>query len=58
VFDVERAAWASDKKTLEDTIVDMSTSEKHSEEDKNKWERDLRTQQERAKVCTSLSRSI
>ncbi|KAF9452906.1 hypothetical protein P691DRAFT_659626 [Macrolepiota fuliginosa MF-IS2] len=50
-FDTERAAWASDKKTLEDTIVDMSTSEKHSEEDRNKWERDLRTQEELAKVA-------
>ncbi|XP_006462514.1 hypothetical protein AGABI2DRAFT_71914 [Agaricus bisporus var. bisporus H97] len=51
VFDTERTAWASDKKTLEDTIIDMSTSEKHSEEDKNKWERDLHTQEERAKAA-------
>lgn len=49
-FDTERAAWASDKKLLEDTIVDMSTSEKHSEEDKNKWAQDLKAQEQRAKV--------
>lgn len=33
----------------------MSTSEKHSEEDKNKWERDLRAQEERAKVRHTFS---
>ncbi len=53
-FDTERAAWASDKKMLEDTIVDMSTSEKHSEEDKNKWGQDLRAQEQRAKVLIPL----
>lgn len=51
-FDTERTAWASDKKMLEDTIVDMSTSEKHSEQDKNTWEQELRTQEQRAKVLT------
>ncbi|KAJ3573187.1 hypothetical protein NP233_g2600 [Leucocoprinus birnbaumii] len=51
VFDTERAAWASDKKLLEGTIVDMSTSEKHSEEDKGKWEQDLKASEQRAKAA-------
>ena len=51
VFDRERAAWADDRKLLEGTIVDMSTSEKHSEENKNKWEQDLKAQEQRARVC-------
>ena len=46
----ERAAWLSDKKTLEDTIVDMSTSEKHSESDRSLREMEARRQEERANV--------
>ncbi|KXN81784.1 Nucleoprotein TPR [Leucoagaricus sp. SymC.cos] len=51
IFDSERTAWANDKKLLEGTIVDMSTSEKHSEEDKTKWEQDLKAQEQRAKAA-------
>ncbi|KIM43182.1 hypothetical protein M413DRAFT_9931 [Hebeloma cylindrosporum] len=48
-FEVERITWISDKKTLEDTIVDMSTSEKHSESDRSSREQELRNLEERAK---------
>lgn len=51
-FDTERTAWANDKKVLEDTIVDISTSERHSEEDKIQWEQDLKAQEKRAQVFT------
>lgn len=50
-FEVERVAWANDKKTLEDTIVDMSTSEKNSESDRTSRENEVRQQEERARVC-------
>jgi nucleoprotein TPR len=43
-------AWTNDKKTLEDTIVDMSTSEKSSENDRTSRENEVRQQEERAKV--------
>lgn len=49
-FDTERSAWTTDKKQLEDTIVDMSTSEKHSEHDRSSREAEVRQQEERAKV--------
>lgn len=49
----ERVAWLSDKKTLEDTIVDMSTSQKHSESDRSLRETEARQQEERATVSTS-----
>lgn len=49
----ERVAWLSDKKTLEDTIVDMSTSEKHSESDRSLRETEARRQEERAVVSRS-----
>lgn len=49
-LDSERVAWANDKKTLEDTIVDMSTSEKHSEDDRSLREAESRRQEERATV--------
>ena len=49
-FETERNAWTNDKKTLEDTIVDMSTSEKHSESDRTSREGEVRQQEERAKV--------
>lgn len=49
-FETERTAWINDKKTLEDTIVDMSTSEKHSESDRSSWEQGMRALEERAKV--------
>lgn len=50
-FDTERTAWANDKKLLEGTIVDMSTSERHSEDDKNKWEQDIKTSEQRVKAA-------
>ncbi|EMD40194.1 hypothetical protein CERSUDRAFT_112402 [Gelatoporia subvermispora B] len=50
-FETERVAWANDKKTLEDTIVDMSTSERSSENDRTSRETELRQQEERAKAA-------
>jgi nucleoprotein TPR len=49
-FEAERIAWTNDKRTLEDTIVDMSTSEKNSENDRTSRETEVRQQEERAKV--------
>ena len=49
-FEEERTAWKNDKKMLEDTIVDMSTSEKHLESDKSTREQEVRAIEERAKV--------
>lgn len=49
-FDADRAAWASDKKTLEDTIVDLSTSERNAETDRSSREDDIRQLEERTKV--------
>lgn len=49
-LETERTAWTNDKKTLEDTIVDMSTSEKHSDSDRTSRENEVRQQEERAKV--------
>lgn len=43
--------YGNRRKLLEGTIVDMSTSEKHSEENRNKWEQDLKAQEQRARVC-------
>jgi nucleoprotein TPR len=40
----------SDKKILEDAIVDMTTSEKHSENDRTSREQEVRQLEERAKV--------
>ena len=50
----ERVAWFNDKKTLEDTIVDMSTSEKHSESDRSLRETEAHRQEERANVSSQL----
>ncbi|KAG2147462.1 uncharacterized protein EDB93DRAFT_1147386 [Suillus bovinus] len=47
-FESERLAWTNDKKTLEDTIVDLSTSEKTSETDRTTRESEVRQQEERA----------
>ena len=52
----ERAAWLNDKKTLEDTIVDMSTSEKHSESDRSLHETEAHRQEDRASVSSLLLR--
>lgn len=53
-FESERIAWINDKKTLEDTIVDLSTSEKQTENDRNSREREVKELEERAKVWTLL----
>ncbi|KAG7445737.1 uncharacterized protein BT62DRAFT_176907 [Guyanagaster necrorhizus] len=50
-FKVERTAWTNDKKTLEETIIDLSTSEKHSESDRTSREQQVRLQEERAKAA-------
>ncbi|KAJ8468503.1 hypothetical protein ONZ51_g9602 [Trametes cubensis] len=50
-FDSERLAWVNDKKTLEDTIVDMSTSAQHTQTDRTTWEAEVRQQEERAKAA-------
>ncbi|KAG2144206.1 hypothetical protein DEU56DRAFT_790720 [Suillus clintonianus] len=47
-FESERLVWTNDKKTLEDTIVDLSTSEKTSETDRTSRENEVRQQEERA----------
>lgn len=52
-YDAERTAWMNDKKTLEDTIVDMSTSEKHTETDRELRESEARSQEERARVSNT-----
>ncbi|KAF9805161.1 hypothetical protein IEO21_09180 [Rhodonia placenta] len=51
ILDTERVAWANDRKTLEDTIVDMSTSERESESDRLSREGEMRQQEERAKAA-------
>ncbi|KIM89473.1 hypothetical protein PILCRDRAFT_61094 [Piloderma croceum F 1598] len=51
IVERERAAWLNDKKTLEDTIVDMSTSEKHSESDRSLRETEAHRQEERANAA-------
>ncbi|KDQ62646.1 hypothetical protein JAAARDRAFT_54566 [Jaapia argillacea MUCL 33604] len=48
-FETERIAWANDKKTLEDAIIDITTSEKHSESDRVSQETEIRQLEERAK---------
>ncbi|KAG6813573.1 hypothetical protein H0H92_009617 [Tricholoma furcatifolium] len=50
-LETERTAWTTDKKTLEDTIVDLTTSEKHSENDRNSRELEVKQQEERAKAA-------
>ncbi|KAI0667763.1 hypothetical protein C8Q78DRAFT_1052496 [Trametes maxima] len=50
-FDSERLAWANDKKTLEDTIVDMSSSVQHTQSDRSTWEAEIHRQEERAKAA-------
>lgn len=50
-IEAERVAWTNDKKTLEDAIVDMTTSEKHSENDRTSREQEVRQLEERAKAA-------
>ncbi|KAL4081207.1 hypothetical protein J3A83DRAFT_166681 [Scleroderma citrinum] len=47
-LETERSAWTNDKKILEGTIVDLSTSERTSENDRNAHEREIRVLEERA----------
>jgi nucleoprotein TPR len=49
-FDMDRAAWASDK-TLEDTIIDLSTSKQNAETDRSSREDDIHQLEE----CTKVS---
>lgn len=44
----ERTAWINDKKTLEGTIVELSTSERSSESDRTAHEREIRELEQRA----------
>ncbi|CCM06215.1 uncharacterized protein FIBRA_08460 [Fibroporia radiculosa] len=50
-LETERIAWTQDRKTLEDTIVDMSASERNSENDRASRESEVRQQVERAKAA-------
>lgn len=54
-LETERTAWINDKKTLEGTIVDMSTSERISENDRNAHEREVRVLDERAVVGSFIT---
>ncbi|KAI0758624.1 hypothetical protein BC629DRAFT_1444031 [Irpex lacteus] len=45
----EQAAWAQDKKTLEETIIDITTSEQSSESDHASRENEVEELEERAK---------
>ena len=56
-FDEERESWANDKRTLEDTLVELTTSEKHIVEDRTSHDAEIRQQEERAKVRTGRSNS-
>ena len=56
-FDEERESWANDKRTLEDTLVELTTSEKHIAEDRTSHDAEIRQQEERAKVRTGRSNS-
>lgn len=47
----ERAAWAQDKKTLEETIIDITTSERSSESDRASRENEIKELEERAKAA-------
>lgn len=54
VADEEREAWRDDKKTLADTIVDLTSSEKHIAEDRSLRDSEIHEQEESAKVRRSL----
>lgn len=54
LFAAERTSWINDKKTLEDTIVDLSSSEKQTESDRKSREQELRALEERAEVSEIL----
>ncbi|GJE88476.1 hypothetical protein PsYK624_045590 [Phanerochaete sordida] len=48
-FEAERAAWQQDRKTLEGTIFELSTSEKTSDNDRAAREDEVRQLEERAR---------
>ena len=50
-FGADREARLADKKTLEDTIVDLTASEKAFTEDRLSRESAVQKQEERVKVC-------
>ncbi|RPD77586.1 hypothetical protein L226DRAFT_326460 [Lentinus tigrinus ALCF2SS1-7] len=50
-FETERTAWLNDKRTLEDTIVDMSTSAQSTQSDRSSWEAEIKQQEARAKAA-------
>ncbi|KAF7348346.1 Protein MLP1 [Mycena sanguinolenta] len=54
-FETERTAWLNDKKVLEDTIVDLGTSEKNSESDRTSRENEVRQLEQRAKLAEERS---
>jgi flagellar biosynthesis GTPase FlhF len=49
-FESAREEWQADKKTLEDTIVDMTTAEKNLAEDRLSRESDVQAHEERVRV--------
>ena len=53
-LEAERAEFASEKKTLEGTIADITITAVSSKDDKTSWESDIREQEARAKVTTCL----
>ncbi|KZT67236.1 hypothetical protein DAEQUDRAFT_729270 [Daedalea quercina L-15889] len=50
-LETERIAWVTDRKTLEDTIIDMSTSERNSENDRASRDTEVKQQQERTRAA-------
>ena len=50
-LDTERAAWLQDKKTLEGTIYELTTSERSSENDRASREDEVRQLEERARAA-------
>lgn len=49
IFETERAAWHQDRKTLEGTIFELSTSERSSDNDRAAREDEVRQLEERAR---------
>ncbi|KAI0736332.1 hypothetical protein C8Q72DRAFT_803970 [Fomitopsis betulina] len=50
-LETERVAWTNDRKILEDTIIDMSTSERNTENDRVSRESEVREQEQRARAA-------
>ncbi|TFK52180.1 hypothetical protein OE88DRAFT_1367940 [Heliocybe sulcata] len=47
----ERTAWLTDKRTLEETIIDITTAEKNSETDRSSRETEVRELEQRIKAA-------